>query len=76
MIYAVVIEHAEGGGYSAFVPDLPGYIAAAPTLEALRQLLAEGIRLHIAELVLSGLKVPQPTTTTHCVEVSEDYARS
>ena len=33
MRYAVVIEKA-GQNYSAYVPDLPGCVATAPTVEA------------------------------------------
>jgi HicA toxin of bacterial toxin-antitoxin, len=38
--YLVVFEHSAGTGYSAWVPDLPGCIAAAETREGCERLLA------------------------------------
>ena len=38
MKYAVVIEKT-GNGYSAYVPDLPGCVAAGDTLEETEELL-------------------------------------
>ncbi len=42
MRYAIVIERAENN-YSAYVPDLPGRIAAGATLEETDQLIREAI---------------------------------
>jgi hypothetical protein len=39
MKYAIVIEKVAGGNYSAYVPDLPGCVAAADTLEEIKQLM-------------------------------------
>jgi predicted RNase H-like HicB family nuclease len=36
MKYAIVIEKAQGGNYSAYVPDLPGCIATADTLDEIK----------------------------------------
>lgn len=46
MRYAVVIEKA-GKGYSGYVPDLPGCVAAGATVEAVQQGLAEAIPFHL-----------------------------
>ncbi|NCQ95458.1 MAG: type II toxin-antitoxin system HicB family antitoxin [Microcystis wesenbergii Mw_QC_B_20070930_S4] len=51
MRYAVVIEKGENS-YGAYVPDLPGCVAVAETLEEVKQLIAEAIIFH-----LEGLKV-------------------
>ena len=37
-------------GYSAHVPDLPGCVAAARTLEETRQLIREAIELYLETL--------------------------
>ena len=42
--YLVVFEHTDGTGYSAWVPDLPGCVAAAETREECEQLIREGTR--------------------------------
>ena len=46
MRYAVVIEKGERN-YSAYVPDLPGCVASADTLEETEQLIREAIEMHI-----------------------------
>ncbi|MDH3389040.1 MAG: type II toxin-antitoxin system HicB family antitoxin [Gammaproteobacteria bacterium] len=46
MKYAVIIEEGENG-YGAYVPDLPGCIAAADTREEVKKLIHEAIEFHI-----------------------------
>ena len=57
-------------GYSAHVPDLPGCIAAASTLEETRQLITEAIEFHIEGMKLHGEEVPEPTPLIEQIEVS------
>jgi predicted RNase H-like HicB family nuclease len=57
MRYAIVIEKAEGN-YSAYVPDLPGCVATAPSVEATEAEIREAIRFHIEGLKEDGLPVP------------------
>jgi predicted RNase H-like HicB family nuclease len=59
-----------GTGYSAYVPDLPGCVAAAATLEATRQLIKEAIEFHIEGMRMNGDAVPEPTHIVEQVEVS------
>ncbi|HEY3026176.1 MAG TPA: type II toxin-antitoxin system HicB family antitoxin [Pyrinomonadaceae bacterium] len=61
MRYAIVIEKAEDN-YSAYVPDLPGCIAAGDTLEETEQLLREAIEIHIKGMREDGLPIPEPTS--------------
>ena len=72
MKYAVVIEKTESGGYSAYVPDLPGFGVAAPTLAGVRELVAEGVPFHLEGLALNGLAAPEPKTLTDSIEVSQE----
>ena len=67
MRYAVVIEKAEGN-YSGYVPDLPGCVAAGPTVQAVEDELREAIRFHIAGLKEDGLPVPEPTSVADYIE--------
>jgi predicted RNase H-like HicB family nuclease len=55
--YAVVIEKADGN-YSAYVPDLPGCVATAPTVEAIEEEIRAAIRFHIDGLAADGLDPP------------------
>jgi predicted RNase H-like HicB family nuclease len=55
--YTVFIEPT-ATGYSAHVPDLPGCIAAASTLEETRQLIKEAIEFHIEALRATVTRFP------------------
>ena len=46
MRYAIVIEKA-GKGYSGYVPDLPGCVAAGATVEEVKAGLVEAIPFHL-----------------------------
>ena len=67
MRYAVVIEKA-GSNYSAYVPDLPGCVATADTVEAIEAEIRDAIRFHIDGIKAEGLDVPPPTTIAEYVE--------
>ena len=67
MRYAVVIEKAEGN-YSAYVPDLPGCVAAAATVEAVESEIRDAMRFHIEGLKEDGLPIPAPTSIAEYVE--------
>lgn len=67
--YTVFFEPTSTG-YSAYVPDLPGCVAAASTLEETRQLIREAIEFHIEEMRLHGEAVPEPTAHVEWVKVS------
>jgi predicted RNase H-like HicB family nuclease len=69
MKYAIVIERA-GKNHSAYVPDLPGCIAAGDTVEETRNLLEEAIRMHLEAMAEDGEAFPEPTTVVDAVEVS------
>lgn len=66
MRYAIVIERADGN-LSAYVPDLPGSVAAGDTLEEVAEAMREAITLHIAGLREDGLPVPPPVTVVDYV---------
>lgn len=70
MNYIVVIEQAEDGGFGAFVPDLPGCVAAGDTREEAEQLIREAIPLHLASLREHGEPVPAPQSTIVQVEAA------
>ena len=57
-------------GYSAHVPDLPGCVAAAATLEETRRLIREAIEFHIEGMRINGDVVAEPTPLIEQMEVS------
>ena len=66
--YAVVIEMA-AGNYSAYVPDLPGCVATAATIEEIEEGIRRAIPFHIEGLQADGLEIPEPTSIAEYVEV-------
>jgi len=56
----IVRIYRYGGDYSAMVPDLPGCVAAADTVEAVRKLMAEAITLHLELMLEAGQRIPPP----------------
>lgn len=69
MRYGVIIEPA-AGGFSGYVPDLPGCVAAAGTVDEVRALLTQAVRLHIETLVANDEQVPEPGVVCDYVEAS------
>lgn len=67
--YAVIIEGA-GDSYSAYVPELPGCVAAGRSVPEVENLIREAIEFHIEGMHEAGEPVPPPTTAgTTIVEV-------
>jgi predicted RNase H-like HicB family nuclease len=64
--YAVIIERGNSS-YGAYVPDLPGCVAAAETETEVRQLIREAIELHVKAMVEDGEPVPEPTSKVEYV---------
>lgn len=68
MKYTVVLEKGESS-YGAFVPDLPGCIAAGDTKKETLDLIKEAIEFHIEGLREQGELVPKPNCDFTHVEV-------
>ena len=68
MRYAMIIEQGERN-FSAYVPDLPGCVAAAETKEEVLSLIQEAIDFHIEGLREDGQPIPEPSSSVEYVEV-------
>jgi len=66
--YLVIIE-GSGDSYSAYVPDLPGCVAAGNTVQEVEELIREAIPLHIESLRAHGEPVPEPEARASSVSV-------
>ena len=60
MEYVIVFEEGESS-CSAYVPDLPGCIAAGDTVAEVRKLIAGAMAFHIEGLQENGEIVPPPS---------------
>ena len=70
MRYAIVIERGPTS-YGAYVPDLPGCVAAAETREEVMRLIREAIEYHIEEMRADGIPVPKPSSSAEYVEAAK-----
>lgn len=69
MKYTVILEQGNSS-FGAYVPDLPGCIAAAETKEEALQLIAEAIEIHLEDLRKHGEEIPKPHSFIETVEVA------
>jgi len=67
--YIVIYERGDLN-WSAYVPDLPGCVAAAETKHETGKLIREAIQLHIDAMVEDGEAVPEPTSEAGTVRIS------
>ena len=68
MKYVAIIVKA-GNGYSAYLPDLPGCIAAADTFDETAELIQEAAAFHLEGMAEDGETITEPTCTAIEVEV-------
>ena len=68
MRYAVVVEKADKN-FSAYVPDLPGCVAAAESREEVLELIRKAIDFHVEGMREAGEPIPEPTAIAEYVEV-------
>ena len=59
LTYAVVYEQAPNN-YSAYLPDLPGCVAAGATRDEARENIREAAAFHIEGLQEDGEPIPEP----------------
>jgi predicted RNase H-like HicB family nuclease len=67
--YAVIFERSRTG-YGAYVPDLPGCVAAAATLDETEKLIREAMELHLDGMREDGDQIPAPTTVAEMIEIT------
>ena len=69
MRYAVVIEKAENN-YSAYVPDLPGYVATGATVAEVEVEIREAIEFHLEGMREDGVAVPAPSSQIEYIDIA------
>ncbi len=60
MKYPVIYESTPTG-FSAYVPDLPGCVAAGESLEETRALIIGALEMHIEGMRADGSAIPSPS---------------
>lgn len=67
--YMVVVEKGTGS-WGAYVPDLPGCIAAGETRAEVLKLIEEAIEFHLEGLKEQGEPIPEPLSSSELVEIA------
>jgi predicted RNase H-like HicB family nuclease len=68
MKYVVIIEEGPSS-WGAYVPDLPGCIAAGDTRGEVLRLIQEAIEFHLEGLKEAGEPLPRPHSSSELIEV-------
>lgn len=66
--YLVIVEQG-ANSFGAYVPDLPGCVAAVETKEEVVELIHEAIEFYLEGLRASGQAISQPSSSSEYVEV-------
>lgn len=69
MQYLVIVEKGPTS-FGAYVPDLPGCVAAGDSREEVLKLIHEAIEFHIDGMEEDGLAIPLPTLYIELVEIA------
>lgn len=67
--YIVIYERADNN-WSAYVPDLPGCVAAGKTRDETAKLIREAMEFHIEGILEEGLPVPNPSTEAEIITIA------
>jgi predicted RNase H-like HicB family nuclease len=69
--FEVVIEkEADGDGYYAYSPTLPGCFSNGGTIEEAKRNIREAIQQHLEALRLKNIDIPQSERIVHVEEIS------
>ena len=70
MKYVYVIEKADDGSYSAYVPDLPGCTTSGDSLEEIRANIKDAVASYIDSLREHNEPVPPPQSAADVVDAA------
>lgn len=57
--YTVIFEPQPEGGYTAYVPALPGCVSEGDTLEEAKEMIKDAIRCYCESLIKDGMPLPK-----------------
>jgi predicted RNase H-like HicB family nuclease len=69
MDYTVIYEETPTG-FSAYLPDLPGCVAAGATRAEVQLLIRSAVDMHLEAMREAGERLPIPTTRAGTVNVA------
>jgi predicted RNase H-like HicB family nuclease len=70
MKYVYVIEKANDGSYSAYVPDLPGCTTSGDTVDEVKRNIKDAVTSYIDSLREHSEPVPAPSSMVDVIETA------
>jgi predicted RNase H-like HicB family nuclease len=70
MKFVYIIEKADDGSYSAYVPDLPGCTSCADTVDELRRSIKDAVDSYLDSLREHNEPIPTPSSVIDTVEAA------
>lgn len=70
MKFLYIIEKADDGSYSAYVPDLPGCTTCADTVEEIRGSIKDAVDTYLDSLREHNEPIPKPSSVVETVEAA------
>jgi predicted RNase H-like HicB family nuclease len=70
MRFVYIIEKADDGSYSAYVPDLPGCTTCADSIEDIRRSIKDAVDSYLDSLREHNEPVPTPSSVIETVEAA------
>lgn len=68
--YVVVYERAEGGGWGAYLPDVPGVVALGATRDEVTAGIREALDAYAQELAALGDALPEPAAVADTIDAA------
>ncbi len=70
MKYLYIIEKADDGSYSAYVPDLPGCTTCGDSVEEIRRGIKDAVATYLDSLREHREPIPSPRSVIETVEAA------
>jgi len=70
MKFVYIIEKADDGSYSAYVPDLPGCTTCGDTVDEIRRSIKDAVASYLDSLREHNEPIPTPSSVIETVEAA------
>jgi predicted RNase H-like HicB family nuclease len=70
MKFVYVIEKADDGSYSAYVPDLPGCTTCADSVDEIRRNIKDAVETYLDSLREHNEPIPTPSSLAETVDAA------
>ena len=68
--FTIIYEPAEEGGYTAYIPEVPGAVSEGETIEEAKEMVLDAMREILAYRRDEALKTKSPQATVETLPIS------